>query len=200
MWYMWGAQPVSLELKLKLFNVYVLPVMLYNCGTWGLTEQLASKIDTWHRKQLRRLAGYVHPHHISNTNLYKICNSSPLQNEVHRRRWTFFGHILRMSPDSPAQKALNIAFSRKLSPRKGRPRGGLLDCLLDDVKLYFQQNIKAEAYVLKWLRDQARQKEKWNGLEQPDTVAFLQSVLAGKTPRDCTVKGSTRLHALAWAG
>ncbi|KAI8496769.1 hypothetical protein Bbelb_254240 [Branchiostoma belcheri] len=78
-----------------------------------------------------------------NTKLYKICNSSPLQNEVHRRRWTLSGHILRMPHDSPAQKALNIAFSKKLSSRKGRPRGGLLDCLLDETKLYFQQNIKA---------------------------------------------------------
>ncbi|KAI8496697.1 hypothetical protein Bbelb_253520 [Branchiostoma belcheri] len=103
--------------------------MLYNCGSWGLTEQLASKIDVWHRKHFRRLAEYFNPHHISNTKLCKIYNTSPLQNEVHRRRWTLFGHILRMPPDSPAQKALNIAFSKKLSPkaRKGRPRGGLLD-------------------------------------------------------------------------
>ncbi|KAI8484892.1 hypothetical protein Bbelb_372990 [Branchiostoma belcheri] len=129
-----------------------------------LTEQIASKIDAWHRKQLRCLAGYFHPHHIRNSKLYKICNSSPLQNEVHRRRWTLFGHILRMPPDPPAQKALNIAFSRKLAPRKGRPRGGLLDCLLDDTKLYFQQNIKAETYAYRWLRDQARHKETWTGL------------------------------------
>ncbi|KAI8496702.1 hypothetical protein Bbelb_253570 [Branchiostoma belcheri] len=88
-----------------------------NCGSWGLTEQLASKIDVWHRKQLRRLAGYFHPHHISNTKLYKICNSCPLQNDVHHRRWTLSGHILRKPPDSPAQKALNIAFSKKLSSR-----------------------------------------------------------------------------------
>ncbi|KAI8514506.1 hypothetical protein Bbelb_070970 [Branchiostoma belcheri] len=88
-----------------------------NCGSWGLTEQLARKIDVWHRKQLRRLAGYFHPHHISNTKLYKICNSCPLQNDVHHRRWTLSGHILRKPPDSPAQKALNIAFSKKLSSR-----------------------------------------------------------------------------------
>ncbi|KAI8496693.1 hypothetical protein Bbelb_253480 [Branchiostoma belcheri] len=68
-----------------------------------------------HRKQFRRLAGYFNPHHISNTKLYKICNSSPLQNEVLRRRWTLFGHILRMPHDSPAQKALNIALTSKPS-------------------------------------------------------------------------------------
>ncbi|KAI8496717.1 hypothetical protein Bbelb_253720 [Branchiostoma belcheri] len=36
--------------------------------------------------------------------------------------------------------------------------------LTDETKLYFQQNIKPETYALRWLRDQARHKEKWNGL------------------------------------
>ncbi|KAI8514759.1 E3 ubiquitin-protein ligase ubr1 [Branchiostoma belcheri] len=163
MWHMWGAKAVSLELKLKLFHVYVLPVLLYNAGTWGLTEQVASKIDRWHRKQLRRLAGYYYPNCISNSKHYKKCKASPLHNEVHRRRWTLFGHILRMPLDSPAQKALNIALSKKLTPRRGRPRGGLLDCLVDDVKLYFHQNVQTAPYMLKWLREQAADKARWNG-------------------------------------
>jgi len=104
MFYMWGAKAVSLELKLKLFHVYVLPVLLYNAGTWGLTEQLASKIYRWHRKQLRRIAGYLYPNYISNINLYKQCKTSPLHNEVHRRSWHLFGHILRMPESSPAKR------------------------------------------------------------------------------------------------
>ncbi|KAI8513174.1 Histone-lysine N-methyltransferase setd1b [Branchiostoma belcheri] len=92
------------ELKIKLFHVYVIPVMLYNAGTWGLTEKLAYKIDTWHRKQLRRMAGYFHPNHISNSKLYAKCQVPPLQNQVHRRRWSLFGHVLRMPLDSPPQK------------------------------------------------------------------------------------------------
>ncbi|XP_078674907.1 uncharacterized protein LOC144912958 [Branchiostoma floridae x Branchiostoma belcheri] len=163
MWHMWGAKAVSLELKLKLFHVYVLPVLPYNAGTWGLTEQVASKIDRWHRRQLRRLAGYYYPNYISNSKLYKKCKASPLHNEVHRRRWTLFGHILRMPLDSPAQKALNIAFSKKLTPRRDRPLGGLLDCLVDDVKLYFHQNVQTAPYMLKWLREQAADKARWNG-------------------------------------
>ncbi|CAH1277378.1 Hypp9590 [Branchiostoma lanceolatum] len=70
MWSMWGTQHISLELKLKLFQVYVIPVILYNAGTWGLTEQLAYKIDSWHRKQLRLLTGHIYPNCISNVKLY----------------------------------------------------------------------------------------------------------------------------------
>eukprot|EP00058_Branchiostoma_floridae_P013771 XP_002599259.1 hypothetical protein BRAFLDRAFT_64393 [Branchiostoma floridae] len=112
--------------------VYVIPVMLYNAGTWGLTEQLAYKIDTWHRKQLRRFTGHFHPNHISNSKLYSKCQASPLQNAVHRRRWFLFGHILRMPMNSPPQKVLNVALSKKLKPRLGRSREGLLSSLVDD--------------------------------------------------------------------
>ncbi|XP_078661532.1 uncharacterized protein LOC144905665 [Branchiostoma floridae x Branchiostoma belcheri] len=112
-WHMWASKHISLELKIKLFHVYVISVMLYNAGTWGLTEKLAYKIDTWHRKQLRRMAGYFHPNHISNSKLYAKCQVPPLQNQVHRRRWSLFGHVLRMPLDSSPQKVLSVAFSKK---------------------------------------------------------------------------------------
>ncbi|KAI8521477.1 hypothetical protein Bbelb_012310 [Branchiostoma belcheri] len=71
------------------------------------------------------------------------------------------------SHQSPSTEgaALNIAFSKKLTPRRGRPRGGLLDCLVDDVKLYFHQNVQTAPYMymLKWLREQAADKARWNG-------------------------------------
>ncbi|XP_078576706.1 uncharacterized protein LOC144862234 [Branchiostoma floridae x Branchiostoma japonicum] len=164
MWKMWGTKHISLQLKLKLFEVYVIPVMLYNAGTWGLTEQLAYKIDTWHRKQLRRFTGHFHPNHISNSKLYSKCQASPLQNAVHRRRWFLFGHILRMPLDSPPQKILNVAFSKKLKPRLGRPREGLLSSLVDDCKLHLNQNIRLETHMLRYLRETAANRRHWEEL------------------------------------
>ncbi|XP_035682844.1 uncharacterized protein LOC118420231 [Branchiostoma floridae] len=164
MWKMWGTKHISLQLKLKLFEVYVIPVMLYNAGTWGLTEQLAYKIDTWHRKQLQRFTGHFHPNHISNSKLYSKCQASPLQNAVHRRRWFLFGHILRMPLDSPPQKILNVVFSKKLKPRLGRPREGLLSSLVDDCKLHLNQNIRLETHMLRYPRETAANRGLWEEL------------------------------------
>ncbi|KAI8505678.1 Cgr1 [Branchiostoma belcheri] len=45
--------------------------------------------------------------------------------------WSLFGHVLRMPLDSPPQKVLSVAFSKKLKPRLGRPREGLLSSLVN---------------------------------------------------------------------
>ena len=39
--------------RLRLYNVYVRPVLLYNCGTWGLTETVMKSLEAFHRRQLR---------------------------------------------------------------------------------------------------------------------------------------------------
>ena len=48
----------SLELKIRVWNALVRPVLLYGCGTWGLTTSLTEKLCTLHRRHLRILAGY----------------------------------------------------------------------------------------------------------------------------------------------
>ena len=35
---MWGAFKVNLALKVRLYNAYIPPILLYNSGTWGLTK------------------------------------------------------------------------------------------------------------------------------------------------------------------
>ena len=45
---------VSEEVRLQSFKTIVECVLLYNCGTWALTEVLANKLDCFHRKMLRR--------------------------------------------------------------------------------------------------------------------------------------------------
>eukprot|EP00058_Branchiostoma_floridae_P014933 XP_002600421.1 hypothetical protein BRAFLDRAFT_99612 [Branchiostoma floridae] len=49
--------------------------------------------------------------------------------------------------DSPPQMVLNIAFSKKLKPRLGRPREGLLSRLVDECKLHLNQNMRLETHV-----------------------------------------------------
>ena len=46
---------VSEEVRLQSFKAIVESVLLYNCGTWALTEALADKLDCFHRKMLRRV-------------------------------------------------------------------------------------------------------------------------------------------------
>jgi len=72
LWDLWGAQKVSLKLKVFMYNIYVKPVQLYNCGTWGSTKMMLEKLNATHRRNLRRLAGIRWPHRITNQDLYEI--------------------------------------------------------------------------------------------------------------------------------
>ena len=64
-------QHVSERLRLRLYNAFVRPVLLYNAGTWGLTGSETDKLNAFHRKQLRLLNGIKWLQRISNSNLYE---------------------------------------------------------------------------------------------------------------------------------
>ena len=55
MWTVWfrGAQ-ISLPLRLRLYSAFVLPVLTYNMGTWGLTKTELNRLDAHHRRHLRQ--------------------------------------------------------------------------------------------------------------------------------------------------
>ena len=57
---------VSERLRLRLYNAFVRPVLLYKAGTWGQTGSETNKLNAFHRKQLRLLIGIKWPQRISN--------------------------------------------------------------------------------------------------------------------------------------
>ena len=96
--------------RIKLYNTLVRSVLLYNCGTWALTKTDEEKLDSFHRKQLRRVLGIRYPTKNLNKSLYKKCGQSPISLEVLQARWWLFGHVLRREPSIPANKAMAFYF------------------------------------------------------------------------------------------
>ena len=47
--------------KLKLYKTLVKPVLLYNSGTWSLTQKEEEDLDGFHRKQLRIVLNVKYP-------------------------------------------------------------------------------------------------------------------------------------------
>ena len=48
-------QYVSQKTKIRLYKAIVKPVLLYNASTWGLTKSEEAGLDSFHRKQLRKI-------------------------------------------------------------------------------------------------------------------------------------------------
>ena len=93
------ADKTKQRTRIKLYNTLMRSVQLYNCGTWALTKTDEEKLDSFHRKQLRRVLGIRYPTKISNKSLYKKnFEQTPISLEVLQARWRLFGHVLRREP------------------------------------------------------------------------------------------------------
>ena len=123
--------------KLKLYKAIVKPVkLLYNSSTWGLTENEESKLDSFHRMQLRKVLNIKYPDIMKNEDVYKLTEEVPISLEITKNRWKLLGHVLRMDKDTPAKKAMLYYFSPSESKKfSGRPRTTLPTRLSDDIKL-----------------------------------------------------------------
>ena len=90
---------ISQKRKMLLYKTLVKPVLLYNCGTWGVTAATEKKMDAFHRKQLKRVLNIKYPTIISNEKLYEISKEKPISQTMRAARWKLLGHILRRDQD-----------------------------------------------------------------------------------------------------
>ena len=114
------SKRISTQHKTRLFRTYIEPVLLYNSETWTLTTTLENALNSFHRRLLRITLNIRYPKKISNQKLYKITHEIPVSRKIQKRRIALLGHILRLDPETPAQKALNYYITPHKRP-VGRP-------------------------------------------------------------------------------
>ena len=114
------SKRISTQHKIRLFRTYTEPVLLYNSEAWALTKTLEDSLNSFHRRLLRIALNIKYPKVISNEKLYKITNEIPISRKIKKRRLALFGHILRLHPNTPAQKALQYYVTPHNRP-VGRP-------------------------------------------------------------------------------
>ena len=128
---------IPLERKLLVYEAQVVSVLLYNCGTWSAPKHVMSKLDTCHRRHLRRICNICWPTGVmSNRELYRRCQAISITERVRKARWTLLGHILRMDDNSPAALSIRFAITSAdiYRGRRGRPRMNLLSTIQNDLK------------------------------------------------------------------
>ena len=90
LWILCHKNKISQNKKLRMFGAYILPILLYNCGTWSLMKTSEEKLDAFHRRLLRRIIGDFWSEKITNKELYRktsqIKLSSTIRNKTHLTR------------------------------------------------------------------------------------------------------------------
>ena len=126
---------LSLRTRLRIYNAFVLPVLLYNIGALAFDKKMEHDADCFHRRHLRYITGIVWPRIMSNEKLYHITGAKPISRIAKERRWSLFGHICRLPPDVPAHAVMLSFFSASscLRKKKGRIRLCLATTLAHDL-------------------------------------------------------------------
>ena len=62
----------KLKTRLRLYELLFKSVLLYNCVIWGLSRSDQKKLNSFHRRRVRRVIGIKWPHRITNKKLYQV--------------------------------------------------------------------------------------------------------------------------------
>jgi len=162
---------VAQHIRINAYRAIVESVLLYNCGTWALTEVLNNKLDCTQRKMIRRVLGIKLSDRITNADLYARCGIQPASIQVLNARWRLFGHTLRMNEHTPARKAMAYYFLKDHDGRSGN-RVTIATALSDEHKLVNGTFIKSledyEAVV-----ELAQDRGAWKELVQKVTDKYI---------------------------
>ena len=165
LWVIWLRGNHALEpLRIRLYSSFILPILLYNCGTLSLTETEEKKLDSFHRQQLRAVIGVKYPHIIRNEALYKRTGSKPLSRIIQSARWRMLGHMLRLDTSSPVQQAMSAYFQAGSSGFRCRPRTTLPRTINNNLKNSRSTNSLTSHEDLVALRQLAQDRRKWKEL------------------------------------
>ena len=114
------APAIAMKLKRRLFNMVIVPTMLYGAETWALTKQAETRLATTQRRMERRMIGVRLLDHRSNEWLRGVTKVVDIVKAARRRKWQWARKVATMSGDRWAKR---ITEWRPPSARgRGRPR------------------------------------------------------------------------------
>ena len=137
----WKEKRLSLQLKLRLFNSLVVPVLLYGSETWIVLQADADRINGFYMQAQRRILDIRWYQLVSNATITSMTALPPIIDVIRKRRLTLFGHVARLPPGVPAHEALcagidvvsNSAVPNGWRRPRGRPCKTWLDQIISDI-------------------------------------------------------------------
>jgi hypothetical protein len=93
--------------KLRVYLAAVRPVLLYGCETMPLRAKEEGKLDAFELNCWRRMMGISYLDRVTNTEVFeRLRNPRSCSAELRKRRLSYLGHVMRMSPERLARRSL----------------------------------------------------------------------------------------------
>ena len=120
----------------QLYNICILPIMLYGSECWALSKADARKIDALDQWCLRRILDICWYHHVSNREVRHMTEQPPLTDIIQKRRLMLFGHLARMDETADARRILTGVHQSDWSRPVARPYTSWMATLKSDLSLH----------------------------------------------------------------
>ena len=148
---MWGSREVSVMVKMKVFNVIVLPVLAYDATAFTLTITEEKKMDAFEMKMLRNIAGVRCEDMVRNVDIRDRLRQPPVSLLFRRARVKWFGYVKRTGEERQVKRIM------RAGKRKRGQRGRSMTRLKDVIK----HDIETSALGLKEAAAEGRDCDGW---------------------------------------
>jgi hypothetical protein len=141
---LWGMRRMPVTTKMRCYSAYVLPILLFGCETWALTQQQLGSLERVHSSCLRQILGVRVSDRHKLVDIRKQCGTVSLADHISAARLRWFGHIVRMEHGRIPHIALFSTIPEKSRPR-GRPPQRWISNVLQDLQ---QHNLPTSMHEL----------------------------------------------------
>jgi len=128
---------IRVDTKVRLYQTYVLPVLMYGSEAWTITKDLAWRLDAFDTWSLRKILLIPYTRHVINASVRKTTSCHPVSSIIKTRRLHFFGHKARSDSRQDHQRAVSASLrpSRVWRRLQGCPSTTWLRGVKTDVQL-----------------------------------------------------------------
>ena len=119
-----------------MYNICILPIMLYGSECWALSKADARKIDALDQWCLRRILDICWYHRVSNREVRRMTEQPPLTDIIQKRRLMLFGHVARMDETADDRRILTGVHQSDRSRPVGHPYTSWMATLKSDLSLH----------------------------------------------------------------
>ncbi|KAJ4428492.1 hypothetical protein ANN_24529 [Periplaneta americana] len=94
--FIWTDKTINRNLKFEALETCIIPVLLYGCQTWTLSERQRSSIQTCQRKMQRKILGITLRDRMTNETLQRLTNTTDAEERATATKWTWGRHVARL--------------------------------------------------------------------------------------------------------
>jgi hypothetical protein len=100
-----SSRLLSRDVKVKIYKTIILPVVLYGCESWSLTQREEHRLRVFENRILRRIFGPKRDEvtgewrKLYNEELHNLYSSPDIIRQVKSRQMRWAGHVARMGEE-----------------------------------------------------------------------------------------------------